>query len=170
MSKSLVLLKELKTEQNHDEFRILPANATRTGKNIFLKKKYAFGDAPEDIKSWLHNLNSLTVSNKYNNYVSIDQFELGTIVNKIFPKCREKHMNEYIVLRGIKKTMDYHYTGAEVIKVVLQHKPTGKLLFLTGLNAIPNETYEPAIAEGWYVFKAKMVAPVGFWDLVRDCI
>lgn len=173
--RSLRIWLDLKKHQGIDEYRILGENDTRTGKNSFMNAPgsytFGFGDS-KDLKTWLHNLDDLKskVTDKYNKYVAIDQFELQSVKRKIFPKCREAFIDDYILMRAIKKTMDYGEIGSEVIKAILFHKLTGKYLFLTGHNVKPSEKYHDAVENGWFVYKANMVAPIGFWEMVRDCL
>ncbi len=174
--RSLRIWQKLKEDQGIDEYRLLTPKETLTGANSFMNAtgtyKFGFGDS-KDLKAWLHNLDDLksNATDKYNKYCAIDQFELQSVKRKIFPKCRESLIDDYILMRAIKKTMDYGEIGSEVIKAILFHKPTGNYLFLTGHNVKPSkEHYHEAIENSWFVYKANMVAPLGFWEMVRDCL
>jgi hypothetical protein len=67
------------------------------------------------------------------------------------------------------KENDQEY-AVPVIKAILQNKETGAFLFVTGIRVNIEKKTIPAMAEGWHVFRKDMVAPLGFWEMVRDCL
>jgi hypothetical protein len=105
-------------------------------------------------------------NDKWASYVPLTSAELtGSLLEKVVPK---EHPGPYRILRGIQKVL----ADRTIVKVIVQRKDTGVIVFFTSVNAVPLDSkhYWSAIADGWYVYKKDMVAPVGFWEMVRDCI
>jgi hypothetical protein len=156
---------ELKKSHNVDEFRI------RTD-GLHLVKRIPFeeGHSIESIRQGLANLGNLSASNKWNEYIPISCADLNVhLLHKVFPAHHAILAKKYRVLRAIQKDCDQKYK-VPVLKVILQDKTTGAFLFVTGIETMPEEESLPAMTEGWHVFRKDMVAPVGFWEMVRDCL
>jgi hypothetical protein len=156
---------ELKKSYNVDEFRI------RTdGLHLVKRIPFESGHSIETIRQGVANLGDLTVSNKWNEYIPISCGDLNvSLLQKVLPQQYAALTETHRILRAMQKESDQKYR-VPVIKALLQNKATGTFLFVTGVATMPEEESLPAMAEGWYVFRKDMVAPVGFWEMVRDCL
>jgi hypothetical protein len=156
---------DLKKSYGVDEFRI-------RSDALYLVKRIPFetGHSAEFIRQGIANLGDLSVSNKWNNYIPIPCGDLNVnLLHKVWPSQYAAEVGKYRILRAMQKMDDQKYT-VQVIKAILQNKETGSFLFVTGICTKPEEENVPAMAEGWYVFRKDMVAPLGFWEMVRDCL
>lgn len=157
-------LVELKKTYAVDEFRI-----RMDGLHLVKRNPFETGHSKETLRQGIANLDDLFVSNKWNEYIPTACADLNaTLLQKVFPKQHSPLANEYIVLRAMQK-VDQKYKNT-IIKAVLQNKSTGAFLLVTGIETLPEEESLPAMTEGWHVFRKNMVAPLGFWEMVRDCV
>ncbi len=122
------------------------------------------------LKMEISNVGELHCEDKWYGYEPYSSADLNdTLLDKVFPHKFRHQKNDYRILRAMTKPGDHLYK-AQIIKVILQNKDTGNILLLTSINTKPSERHWDATEEGWYTFRADMVAPLGFWEMLRDCL
>ncbi len=148
-----------------EEFRIR-MNALQLMKPTPFEK----GHSLASLRQGIANLPDLLVSNKWNQYAPVSCSELNAdLLAKVWPAKHADLVGNLRILRAIYKESDEAW-GVPVYKVILQNKETGAIVFTTGMQMGYEDKNIPAVTAGWFVWKKDMVAPLGFWEMVRDCL
>jgi hypothetical protein len=90
--------------------------------------------------------------------------------NKLMPKQKQNPFNSSDH-RGLFAFQTTHPDGTITIKGAVQHRVTGKVALLTATNIKPTDVSKPkpSQVDGWWVYKANMIAPSCYWEAFKAC-
>lgn len=67
------------------------------------------------------------------------------------------------VVSAIEKVENLNITR----KICMQNRTTNEVVLITIVNFIPTEDYVLSKADGWYIYRADMIAPCLFWNDIK---